>query len=289
MPRATQSVEYLHSPLSNCHNSCQCPLQDMMPHCEAEQPTHGLDGICSASHEAGEAYQRLSHSPQLLPCGGGGGGVRSRRMNRSVHLVSLSGRSIRGAYWAAYWGSIGRPFRRPIGGPIGGLLGGLLGAYWGDALVRVLRRESSALRAAHAEQHRNGRPARHWALSSHTQLSTGPRLSDRGIMGLADSRAQERVPFSGDHCPTPWTTLGNATATSTPRVTEFRPGHGPPLRGVLRLTHPSPPTSENPQEKNEIYQRGPKWEVGFRHKNYVLPLTPPPAPGIGHGRHEAVA
>ena len=47
-----------------------------MPHYEvgAEPPDHTLDRICWAGLEAGEAYQRISRSPQLLGDIGGGGG-----------------------------------------------------------------------------------------------------------------------------------------------------------------------------------------------------------------------
>ena len=47
-----------------------------------------------------------------------------------------------------------------------------------------------------------------------------------------------------------------------------------------RLTHL--PTHRHqkvvPQEKNEIYQRGPKLEVGCRYTNFVFGLCPPPPP-----------
>ena len=48
------------------------------------------------------------------------------------------------------------------------------------------------------------------------------------------------------------------------------------------LTHPHQKIF--PQEKNEIYQKGPKLRVGCGYTKFSFwPLTPPP--GIGHGRH----
>ena len=53
------------------------------------------------------------------------------------------------------------------------------------------------------------------------------------------------------------------------------------------LTHP--PTHPHqkifPQEKNEIYQRGPNLEVDFRYTNFFLASDPPPPPGIVSTSH----
>ena len=66
--------------------------------------------------------------------------------------------------------------------------------------------------------------------------------------------------------------------------------------GSLRAWAPPPdppPTSENfPQDKNDVYQRGPKLEVDFRYTNFLASNPPSPdkglvpnPPGKGHGRH----
>ena len=59
----------------------------------------------------------------------------------------------------------------------------------------------------------------------------------------------------------------------------------------------SPPTHPHqkkfPQAKNEIYQRGRKFEVNFRYTNLFLasdpPTHPPPPPGAGGFAHQAIA
>ena len=46
--------------------------------------------------------------------------------------------------------------------------------------------------------------------------------------------------------------------------------------GILAAPPTHPHQKIFPQEKNEIYQRGPNLEVDFRYTTFFWPLTPPP-------------
>ena len=68
---------------------------------------------------------------------------------------------------------------------------------------------------------------------------------------------------------------GGGGSNWPPRILADPPTHPP--------THPHQKIF--PQEKKEIYQRGPNLEVDFTYTNFFLASDPPPPPGIVSTSH----